>query len=231
MSPAPEHPSMSTRQSALGRGTDRGRAIVRQLSLEAEAARRERGTSYAEIGRALQLSPSQVAQICRGRSPEISVLRMAQLMAVLGLDLSARAYPSGHRLRDAAQIRLLQRLRARVGAALRWRFEVPVIELPAVGAVDHRAWDAAIDGPDCRVKIDAETHVGDFQAVLRRTLLKQRDGREPCVILLLADTRHHRTLLELIGEELAASFPISPRRAIRLLAQGRAPEENALILL
>src|SRR4051812_2638911 len=120
---------MPTRETSLRRGTERGRTLVNQLCREAETARVERGTSFAEVGRAMRIGGTEVARICRGRSPAVSVIRLAQLFAVLGLDLSARGFPAGPRLRDAAQLRLLERLRARIAPGLAWRIEVPVAEL------------------------------------------------------------------------------------------------------
>ena len=228
---ASQHRGVPTRESALRRGTERGRALVRELSREAEVARIERGTSFAELGRALRMGGGQVARICRGQSPDLSIVRAAQLLSVLGMDLSARAYPAGPQVRDAAQLRLLERLRERIGAGLRWRIEVPVIELAAAGVIDRRAWDAAIDGVGWTVRIDAETHVGDLQAVVRRVLLKQRDARIACVILLLADTRHHRQLLSVIDGQLSADFLVPPRHALAALRDARSPGGNSLILL
>ncbi|HET7182662.1 MAG TPA: helix-turn-helix domain-containing protein, partial [Candidatus Limnocylindrales bacterium] len=177
---------MPARQNLFARGTDRGDAIVRALVREAEAARIARGTSYADIARALRMSPTQVANILRSRSPDLTIVRASQLLAALGLKLAASAFPEGEPVRDAGQVALLGRLRARLHAALTWSDEVPVIELPVAGVIDHRAWDAGIDGPACRCRVDAETRVGDLQAVERRVALKQRDGREPCVLLVLA---------------------------------------------
>ena len=82
---------MSARQTPAARGAARGRGIVADLCSEAEAARLEQGLSYADLGRAMHLSDEQVARICRGQSRNVSVLRIAQLLAVVGLDLSARA--------------------------------------------------------------------------------------------------------------------------------------------
>lgn len=82
-----------------------------------------------------------------------------------------------------------------------------------------------------RVRTDAETRVGDLQAVERRIALKQRDGREDCVILLLADTKHHRALLDVAGAGLRERFPVSQRTALAALRAGRSPGGNALILL
>jgi transcriptional regulator with XRE-family HTH domain len=222
---------MSTRQGALARGTDRGNAIVRALIREAESARMARGTSYAELARALRMSPTQVAAILRNRSPDLTIVRASQLLAVLGLKVAVSAFPESEPIRDAGQLALLGRLRARIHPALTWSDEVPVIELPSPGAVDHRAWDAGIDGPECRCRVDAETRVGDLQAVERRVALKQRDGREPCVLLLLADTKHHRELLEASGAGVRTRFPVSQRAAMAALKAGRSPGGNALLLL
>jgi hypothetical protein len=197
---------------------------------DAEAARLESGRSYAEIGRRLRLAPSQVRAILRDQSPELTIVRAAQVLEAVGLELSARAFPSGARVRDAGQVALLGRLRNRVHPALGWSFEVPVVGLAVPGVTDRRAWDAGIDGPGVRVRIDAETHVGDTQAVLRRVSLKQRDGEERCVILLLSETKHHRLLLE-EAVTLRAGFPVAQRAALAALKAGRSPEGNALVLL
>lgn len=222
---------MSTRQTALARGTERGAAIVRALMREAEAARMAHGTSYADIARALHMSPTQAATILRGKSAQISIVRASQVLALVGLKLSSQVFPEGEPVRDAGQIALLARLRARIHPQLSWSEEIPVIEMPVAGMSDHRAWDAGIDGDSCRCRIDAETHVGDLQAVERRVALKQRDGREACVLLLLADTTHHRTLLRTAGVGLRTRFPVSQRIALAALKAGKSPDGNSLVLL
>jgi hypothetical protein len=198
---------------------------------EAEAARVASGTSYAAIGRALRISGTAVAKLLRTQSPNLSIVRAAQILAAVGLELSARAYPVGPPVRDAGQLALLARLRQRIHPNLRWREEVVVVELPRPGAVDLRAWDAAIDGANVRVRVDAETRLGDAQAVTRRVAAKRRDGDADCVILLLSDTRHHRHLLAEIGDGLRGSFPISQRAALAALRAGRSPGGDALIVL
>ena len=198
---------------------------------QAEAARAAHGTSYAEIGRALRLGAGQVARIMRGDSPNLAIVRAAQVLEAVGLQLSAGAHLAGAPVRDAGQVALLHRFRARVSAELTWREEVPVVELPVPGIVDHRAWDAALDGPVVYARVEAETHAGDAQALARRIALKQRDGHVSCVILLLARTRHHRRVLDEAGDGLRAMFPVSQRTALAALARGDSPGGNALILL
>ncbi|HEX8025204.1 MAG TPA: hypothetical protein VF484_03270 [Candidatus Limnocylindrales bacterium] len=105
------------------------------------------------------------------------------------------------------------------------------MELPVAGQVDLRTWDAGIDGHGWRLRVDAETHIGDVQAVLRRFRLKRRDSRVDAVLLLLAETRHHRHVLELISRDLEEQFPISARRALAALRAGQYPGGDAVILL
>jgi len=98
-------------------------------------------------------------------------------------------------------------------------------------SADRRAWDAVIEGSDWEACLDAETRVGDLQAVQRRVALKQRDGGARNAILLHADTRHHRELLRLTGDGFQTQFPITARRSLAALGAGRWPGGNSLILL
>jgi len=222
---------MPGRQRAVDRGTDRARHLRIEIGREIDRARLERGLGYAVVGRAMGMSGVQVARICRGQVPGVSLERLAQLCAVVGLELAARGYPVGSAIRDHAHVALLERLRVRLAPELRWRLEVPVIELPLAGAVDLRSWDAAIDGFGWTIRVEAETRVSDDQSLIRRVTLKQRDGSIDCVVLLLSDTRHHRELLDAAGDALRTLFPIGPRAALSALAAGRKPPGSCLVLL
>lgn len=222
---------MSTRAGALRRGTDRGRSIVQDLAHQAEAARIERGISFAQLGRALGISDVHAARICRGETSGVSIIRAAQMLAVLGLDLSARAYPVGSPVRDAGQLRLLGRLRTCLPASMGWRTEVPIRNVAPPGTIDLRAWDAVISGPDWWLPVEAETRSNDVQALQRRISLKQRDAGVHAILLLLADTRHHRDLVRLASDGLSAQFPIGARSALAALRAGRPPGGNAIVLL
>ena len=52
-----------------------------------------------------------------------------------------------------------------------------------------------------------------------------------CVMLLLAESRHHRRVLDEIGEQIGATFPVPARRALRALRDGRSPGGNSIIVL
>ena len=168
--------------------------------------------------------------MCRGQSPEVTIVRMSQLLETVGLSFSARAYPGGAPVRDRGHVALLERLRRRIPSTLEWRVEVPVVPM-AAGPPDLRAWDAVIVGPDWRIGIEAETRVRDSQSLCRRTSLKLRDGDVDGVVLLLTDSRWHRELLRLAGPELRTLCPVAARPAMQALSAGLAPTGNALIVL
>ena len=135
--------------------------------------------------------------------PAVSVRNLARLFSVVGLELSARAYPSGASLRDQPQINLLGRLTSQVSPLLARRSEVPV-----GGAGDLCAWDLVISNGIDRIAVEAETRLNDLQAVQRRIALKSRDSGISTVVLLLAASRTNRTALRLFDEALRESFPV-----------------------
>lgn len=184
------------------------------------------GLSYAAVGRDVGLSGEQVSRVARGLAPDLTVVQASELLASVGQELSIRAYPTGRVFRDAPQLALLDRLRGRVHPSLIWRAEVPV-----TGPPDLRAWDAVIGGPGWRRPIEAESRLGDVQALERRIALKQRDGQMEHVILLIANTRHNRTVLQSLGAAILSQFPFPGRRTLELLAAGVAPEASTIVLL
>jgi hypothetical protein len=64
-----------------------------------------------------------------------------------------------------------------------------------------------------------------------RLVLKRRDGGVDHVLLLLADTRHHRHFLPEEGGSLGPVFELEGREALRRLAVGSDPGGSAVVLL
>jgi hypothetical protein len=89
---------------------------------------------------------------------------------VVGLVPSLRFFADGTPLRDAAHVKLLERLHGTLASSLRWRTEVPLNV-----TADRRAWDAEIAGSGWRIVVEAETRLHDAQALERRVALKRRD--------------------------------------------------------
>ena len=217
---------MPSRERIVDRGTRCGTEMVRELGRELRRARVEHGLSQAFVGHAVGLSSPTVSRIERGQVGAVSLVGLARLLGVVGLELSARAYPGGAPLRDQAQIRLLGRLKSALGEPLTWRAEVPV---GPTG--DLRAWDLVISNGRDKVAVEAETRLTDLQAVQRRIALKSRDSNIPTVILLMSASRANRQTVRLFDEALAEFFPVRGMEALRTLRAGKLPARGAVILL
>jgi len=217
---------MATKQRPAAIGAARGRRILGDLVAEARTARLDRGLSLSDVGRAVGISQPSMTRFEHRLIEDVGIIRMAQILSVVGLELSVRAYPGGQPLRDAGHVRLLSRFRAHLHPSLAWATEVP---LPAPG--DLRAWDGMVRGPTWRYGTEAETHPTDAQALARRTELKQRDGQVDGVLLVLPDTRHVRLFLAAAKDVLLPAFPVPGRRSLELLGAGIDPGGNSVIVL
>lgn len=188
-------------------------------------ARVGHGLTQGSVGGATGMSRAEVSRIERGQVRTVSILHMARLLSVVGLELSARSYPTGAPLRDRAHLALIGRFRQLVAGTLSWRLEVPV-----ASSGDLRAWDAMIGKGADRVGIEAETRLTDLQAIERRIALKCRDSGVRQAILLLADTRANRLTVRSYEASIRGAFPLSGRDALRALRDGDLPAASALVL-
>jgi transcriptional regulator with XRE-family HTH domain len=217
---------MPTRRRPADIGSDRARASLSQLVREKATARRDRGLSLREVAGAVGLSASMASRIETGHVRDVGIVRLASMLSVVGLELSARAFPGGSPLRDAGHADLLHRFQHCLHPVLRFSVEVP---LPNPG--DLRAWDGLVRSASWRYGAEAETHPTDGQALARRLQLKIRDGGVDGVILVLPATRHVRHFLAAAGDLLTPSFPVAGPRALELLRAGVDPGGSAIVVL
>jgi transcriptional regulator with XRE-family HTH domain len=218
---------MSTKERAVDNGTRRGRTILTELGNELRASRLEHGLSQAAVAAAARTSRAQVSRIERAEAPRVAILEFSRVLAVVGLELSARAYPGGRPLRDAAHLALLDRFRRRVSLSVAWRFEAPV-----GGAGDLRAWDAVMLVGLTEVAVETETRPRDVQTLLRRLATKRRDDPGiSSVVLVMADTRHNRRVVKEFGEVVRAELPMTSKAIIEALAAGREPGGSGIVLV
>lgn len=217
---------MGTRERAVDAGAARGRALTATVLRELRDGRLDRGIGGGDLARAVGISPAQYSRIERGLTDSVSIEQASILLAVVGLELSVRAYPSGEPLRDAAHAALIGRFRASLHSSLRLQTEVP---FPSPD--DRRAWDVMVLGGDWRHGVEAETRPRDRQALERRLALKLRDGNVSSMSLLLLDSRHNRDFVRAHGGVLAERFPIPGRRTLELLKAGVNPGGSSVILM
>jgi len=217
------------------RPTDRASRLVDhdllKIGDELRNARVGAGLSLRFVGARVGRSATPVMRIERGLVPNVSVRQLARIGAVVGLNVRVRTYPGADPIRDIAQAKLLGRLSARLHQRLGFQTEVP---LPIQG--DQRGWDGWIsrfdgDTSGTGLPVDAETRLHDVQALLRRLTLKLRDSGAEHVLLVVSDTRANREAAAAAAQVLAGLFPVSPRRALAMLAAGRHPGGSALVFL
>jgi transcriptional regulator with XRE-family HTH domain len=220
---------MPERERAADRGSRVAHRDLVTVGGDLRSARIMAGKTLQEVGRAVGMSYSSVGRIERAALPSATVLQLARIGAVVGLDVRVRAYPGPSPLQDAGQIALFDRFRARLSPNLRLRTEVP---LQIEG--DQRAWDAVIIGFEPAadpLHAEGETRLYDAQAQSRRIALKARDSGVSIVLLVVADTPRNRAAVRAAGSMLTEAYPVRPRVALSALAAGRHPGGSALVFV
>ena len=217
---------VSNRLRTIDEAARLGRRLQAELGRELREARLARGLRLQDVARALNMSPSQVSRIELGHLRALSLAGVARHGAAVGLRLRARFYPAGGGLRDAAQLDLLRRFRARTGDAWTWQLEAP---LPIPG--DLRAFDALLTRGAARVAVEAITRLRDAQAQLREATRKQRDGAVPRLVILVRASRHNRDALHAAADVLTTTFPLGTRTTLAALSAGEDPGDNGIVLL
>ncbi len=200
--------------------------MLDELAREARLARVTAGLSQADVGRAIGVSRETVSRLERGAFANPGVLFLTRLFRVLGMSLTARAWPDGSPRRDVAHAAVLTILQRSVHPSVRWRTEVL---FPNPG--DRRVWDAVASIGQTRIGIEVETRVRDGQELQRRLNAKRRDGAVDHVLLVLADTRSNRAFLRTWREEISQDLPGRSEDILDALRNGRDPGTSGIVLV
>jgi len=216
---------MSVRERTVAAGRRRGQQVNRMIGSEVRNGRRMSGVSQAELGAMVDLSGTEVGRVEHGQAPWLTIIHASELLSAVGLDLWAKTYPAGPPLRDAAHLRLLAdfegRLPATVDCAREW---------PIPNDRDRRAIDLVLSGLPKRTGVEAETVLGDLQALERDINLKQRDANLERMILLVRGSRRNREILR-AADALRRAFPVQTRAMLAALALGKDPGGNGIVIL
>jgi transcriptional regulator with XRE-family HTH domain len=199
--------------------------LLRRAGEELRIARMATGMSSREVGRLVGISHTEVLRVERAAAPWIGVDVLAHIAAVLGYELSLGIHLLGPPVRDKGHIALLDRFAARLHRSIRWRTEVP---MPIQG--DLRSADGVASAKVFDATVEAETRLSDVQAVERRLRSKQRDLNTTRAILLVADTRHNRAVIDAVPN-LREQFPIDTRACLGALRRGEDPGGDCLVIL
>jgi transcriptional regulator with XRE-family HTH domain len=218
---------MATRETRLQVGRRTGEARLRAVIAELAAARRSAGISQRTIAGRLERSQAQISRLERCVNPAaVSVLELAEVAALLGLELSVGLHPAGQPIRDKGHQALVNRFRRVLGDGWAVASEAP---FPSVG--DPRTWDLLLRLPNQRVGVECETRIRDIQALARRIHQRQRDGGAHVVVLALNDSAVNRRLLPDLSASLGPTFAQSPRLVLRALRSSEPLPGSAVICL
>lgn len=199
--------------------------IRTQLGDELRQARLIAGVSQREVAAAMASSAATISRVERGLVRNLTTRHLARHAAVVGLVLRADVLPAGVAIRDAGQLKVLNRLQPHVGAPFTWMLEMPVARN------DLRAFDAGAIKPGCRVAFDVWSRVRDAQAQSRASHRKQVDAGVDRLILVFGDTWTNRRAVRAGGDALRRSFPLTSRQVLGALRAGRDPGGNGIVFI
>lgn len=203
----------------------RMRRQLAELLDEIHERRLMSGATQAGLGEAVGISRSLVGTLERDELEDPGIIQLARLAAAVGLDLSLRAFPATSVLRDAAQVQLLNRLRAECHPALAWTLEAMV----APG--DPRAFDALIGQRPRAAAVEGISRFRDVQRQTRPIQAKLEASGVAAGILLIAASRANRAALREAGRQLTDAFPLDSRRVLGMLRRGEVPEVGGIVVL
>jgi transcriptional regulator with XRE-family HTH domain len=196
--------------------------VVRELLNARQAA----GLSQVAVGRVIGVSHQQISRWETDKETPAHI-HLGMWGSVVGLDVRLHAYRAGSPMRDAGQLRVVERARREIGEKWTWRTEVPVTTHP----LDRRAIDAVIRRGEIRIGLEVITRLTDVQAQVRSATLKQAAAGLDGMILVLADTHHNRLAVRDAAATLDPAFPLRSREAMADLRAGRRPTGNAVIFI
>ena len=171
------------------------------------------------------ISHTQVQRIEAGAAPHVNIDLLARFAAVVGSELSMGIHPVGAPVRDKGHLALLGRFAIRLAPSVDWRREVP---MPIPG--DLRSADGVASTEGFGAIVEARDRLDDVQAAERRLRSKQRDLGLLRAILLVADTRHNRRVIDQVPA-LRHGFQIDTRRCMAALSRGEDPGGDCLVIL
>lgn len=209
----------------LDEAVRRGDRIRRQLGDDLRNARIQSGLSQRDVARALGCSSATISRVERGLVRRVTVAHLVRHAAVVGLTLRADLLPIGAPIRDAGQLRVINRLESHVRPPFEWLLEM------LVGPNDMRAFDAGAVRPGCRVGFDVWSRVRDVQAQARASQRKQLDGGVDRLILVFGDTWANRKAVGDAGAALRRAFPLSSRQVLTALRGGQDPGANGIVFI
>lgn len=201
---------------------------AQRIGQEVMLARSNLGLSSRRVAALSGVSISTERRVEAG-DPGMTMRTAARVLAAVGMQLSARAFPSHEpSLRDTGQLALAERIRTL--AAARWRM---ALEVPIEG---RRSADVVLFGPDEIVLIEIERRLADFQAqyraaVAKRDALQARHERPVRLVIAVEATGANRRRTAAAGAVMDHALPAGSRPILRALRTGASLGTDGLLWL
>jgi transcriptional regulator with XRE-family HTH domain len=197
------------------------RTAVAELRRERQTANLSQRAVAAEIG----WHQSALNRLERFDALNVPLVRIVEIAAVLGLDVSLGLHRIGDPIHDKASEALIARFLAIVSPAYR---VVREALLPSGG---QRSWDVLLRLGAVLVGVELVTRVRDVQALVRLIRLRERDGGVDHVLLVLSDSAHNRAILAQLLDVLGPRFQTSPRDIGRALREGQPVAGSGVLVM
>jgi transcriptional regulator with XRE-family HTH domain len=219
---------MSSAARALEEAARRTRRQLADAAEEFLERRLMLDLSQDHVALASGMSRKHYGRIERGQARGLALAEVNAIASVLGMTSSLRLFPGGTPIRDRAHTTKLIEVLGWVVSPLRYRIEVP---LPLLGGRwEQRAWDAVVFSGGARTAIELEMRLRDVHAAARRINLKRRDDPTDRFLLLIADTRTNRTVLDEVADTFG-DLPRLRRHVVRsALEAGSHPPSGILLI-
>ena len=214
---------MATRERPIDRGRRLGKELGSRLMAELRRERVNADLSQRAVAKVLGWSQARYWRFERDDDALLS--EVAVVAALLGLDLSAGLHRTVEAITDRGQVALLNRFRALLAGTIR---VVAEALLPNIG--DRRSWDLLLRIGRQLVGVEAETKVRDVQLTVRKVRGRERDGGADEIVLLLADTRANRAVVDDLLTALGPRFATPPRQLRAALRTGRPIPGSGILL-
>jgi transcriptional regulator with XRE-family HTH domain len=216
---------VSTRLTSADEAVRRTRGALEAVIADGRRSRLTSGLTQRQVAAAMRCSRQLIGAIEGRQLEDVGVLQLARYSAIVGLDLTVRAFPNAPLLHDIGQLRLLDRFKRMVGDGWTWRTEVSV----STDSRDRRAIDALLARGGGCIGVEAVTRFLDAQGQARAILQKQEAMGLGCMLLVLADTRLNRAAADAASATLDPAFPLGSRAVLGDLRAGRQPAANGLV--
>lgn len=201
------------------RGPRRAEAQGRSAGGSIRQARRIAGLTRHDASVRAGVAPSTWQRIEAG-SPSVTLENFVAAADAVGLDFVCQTFPGRPPgLRDSGQLAVARHLRWLAHDSWRVTFEER--------AGDHgEAIDLVLSGATEMIAIEVERLILDWQAQLRRWLLKRdwlaaRYSLPVRLVVVVADSGRNRAALSPFGSVVGTSFPAGTRAVMTAIRTGR----------